>query len=93
MFLLFLVCFATTFSSLVYQNTALDGAEEMEGSAGSLTPSAKSTSYGDRDCRISKENLFMVLALHMQEFSGEPKIDYYKKLVLCLYCPMTCFTP
>ena len=48
---------------------------------------AQSTSYADRDCRISKENLYMVLALHMQEFPGGPKIGDYKKVGAVLVLP------
>ena len=75
----------TTFSSLVYQNT--NGGEEMAGSAGNSNNSAQSTSYADHDCRISKENLYMVLALHMQEFPGEPRIGDYKKVGAVLVSP------
>ena len=75
----------TTFSSLVYQNT--NGGEEMAGSAGNSNNSAQSTSYADHDCRISKENLYMVLALHMQEFPGEPRIGDYKKVGAVLVLP------
>ena len=48
---------------------------------------AGSTSYAARDCRISKENLYMVLALHMQEFPGDPKIGDYKKVGAALVLP------
>ena len=48
---------------------------------------AGSTSYAARDCRISKENLYMVLALHMQEFPGEPEIGNYKKVGAVLVLP------
>ena len=62
----------------------------MAGSAGNSNHSAEtaqSTSYADRDCRISKENLYMVLALHMQEFPGEPEIGDYKKVGAVLVLP------
>ena len=75
----------TTFFSLVYQNT--NGGEEMAGSAGNSNNSAQSTSYADHDCRISKENLYMVLALHMQEFPGEPRIGDYEKVGAVLVSP------
>lgn len=39
----------------------------MEEATTSSTPS-KNPSYADRDLRISKENLFMVIAKHMEEF-------------------------
>ena len=48
---------------------------------------AGSTSYAARDCRISKENLYMVLALHMQEFPGDPEIGDYKKVGAALVLP------
>ena len=48
---------------------------------------AGSTSYAARDCRISKENLYMVLALHMQEFPGDPEIGDYKKVGAVLVLP------
>ena len=48
---------------------------------------AGSTSYAARDCRISKENLYMVLALHMQEFPGKPEIGDYKKVGAVLVLP------
>ena len=59
----------------------------MAGSAGNSNNSAQSTSYADHDCRISKENLYMVLALHMQEFPGELKIGDYKKVGAVLVLP------
>ena len=59
----------------------------MAGSAGNSNNSAQSTSYADHDCRISKENLYMVLALHMQEFPGEPRIGDYKKVGAVLVLP------
>ena len=62
----------------------------MAGSASNSNNSAEkaqSTSYADHDCRISKENLYMVLALHMQEFPGEPRIGDYKKVGAVLVLP------
>ena len=62
----------------------------MAGSADNSNNSdetAQSTSYADHDCRISKENLYMVLALHMQEFPGEPEIGDYKKVGAVLVLP------
>ena len=59
----------------------------MGGSTSNSNNSAQSTSCAYRDCRISEENLYMVLALHMQEFPGEPEIDDYKKVGAVLVLP------
>ena len=59
----------------------------MENSAGNSNNPDQSTSYADRDCRISKENLYMVLALHMQDFPCEPGIDKYNKVGAVLVLP------
>ena len=42
----------------------------MEEATTSSTPS-KTPSYADRDYRVSKENLYMVIAKHMEEFPVE----------------------
>ena len=51
----------------------------MEEATTSSTPS-KTPSYADRDHRVSKENLYMVIAKHMEEFPVERlDIGEYKR--------------
>ena len=59
----------------------------MADSAGNSNTPDQSTSYADRDCRISKENLYMVLALHMQDFPGDSGIGVYEKVGAVLVLP------
>ena len=63
----------------------------MGGSASNSNNSAETaqstSSYADHDCRISKENLYMVLALHMQEFPCDPRTGDYKKVGAVLVLP------
>ena len=69
----------------------MDGKKEAAQLAASSSPS-QSISYADRDFRISKENLYMVLALHMEEFPVSPverveDIGDYNKVGAVLVLP------
>ena len=59
----------------------------MEEAPTSSTP-AKKSSYADRDFRISKENLYMVIAKHMEEFPVEREdIGEFKRVGAVLVLP------
>ena len=59
----------------------------MEEAPTSSTPSKK-PSYADRDFRISKENLYMVIAKHMEEFPVEREdIGEFKRVGAVLVLP------
>ena len=59
----------------------------MAGATTSLTPS-KNPSYADHDFRVSKENLYMVIAKHMEEFPVERSdIGEYKRVGAVLVLP------
>ena len=59
----------------------------MEEATTSSTPS-KTPSYADRDDRVSKENLYMVIAKHMEEFPVERlDIGEYKRVGAVLVLP------
>ena len=66
----------------------MDGKEEAAQLAAVSSPS-QSISYADRDVRISKENLYMVLALHMETFpvEREEEIGDYNKVGAVLVLP------
>ena len=59
----------------------------MEEATKNSTPS-KNPSYADRDLRISKENLYMVIAKHMEEFPVEREdIGEFKRVGAVLVLP------
>ena len=66
----------------------MDGKEEAAQLDAVSSPS-QSISYADRDVRISKENLYMVLALHMEKFpvEREKEIGDYNKVGAVLVLP------
>ena len=55
---------------------------------GEATNTSRNPSYADRDFRISKENLYMVIARHMEEFPVERlDIGEYKRVGAVLVLP------
>ena len=63
--------------------TKMDGKEEVVCSSPS-----QSTSYVDCDFRISKENMYMILAVHMETFPVErEEIGNYNKAGAVLVLP------
>ena len=65
----------------------MDGKEEAAQLAAVSSPS-QSISYADRDVRISKENLYMVIAKHMEEFPVKRlDIGEYKRVGAVLVLP------
>ena len=66
----------------------MDAKEETAQLTAISSPS-QSISYADRDVRISKENLYMVLALHMETFpvEREEEIGDYHKVGAVLVLP------
>ena len=66
----------------------MDAKEETAQLTAISSPS-QSISYADRDVRISKENLYMVLALHMETFpvEREEEIGDYRKVGAVLVLP------
>ena len=66
----------------------MDAKEEAAQQAAVSSPS-QNISYADRDVRITKENLYMVLALHMETFpvEREEEIGDYHKVGAVLVLP------